>query len=77
MKKHILKIMPVFFEAVADGSKTFEIRINDRNYKEGDAIELHHPNGRNIIKASIGFLTDYGQIDNVVVFSLLNIEKVL
>lgn len=37
---HKLKILPKYFEAVVDGSKTFEIRRNDRDYKVGDILIL-------------------------------------
>ena len=33
---HNLKAWPEFFDAVADGRKTFEVRRNDRGYREGD-----------------------------------------
>lgn len=38
--KHDLKIAPAYFDAVADGSKPFEVRFNDRNYKVGDVLLL-------------------------------------
>lgn len=37
---HKLKILPEYFKAVADGTKTFEIRYNDRGFKNGDFIIL-------------------------------------
>lgn len=37
---HELKILPEYFAAVKDGSKTFEIRKNDRDYMVGDYILL-------------------------------------
>ena len=30
---HELKILPMYFQAVWDGDKTFEVRKNDRGYK--------------------------------------------
>lgn len=38
--KHELKIEPRFYARVADGSKTFEIRDNDRGFQFGDAVIL-------------------------------------
>lgn len=40
---HKLKIWPQYFDAVVEGSKTFEIRDNDRNpkFKVGDTLSLH------------------------------------
>ena len=40
MRKHELKTWPSFFAAVADGSKTFEVRFNDRDFAVGDQLCL-------------------------------------
>lgn len=40
MKMHCLKIDPEYLTALADGTKTCEIRKNDRNYQVGDEIIL-------------------------------------
>ena len=37
---HELKILPEYFEALASGTKTFEIVLNDREYKVGDLLIL-------------------------------------
>lgn len=37
---HELKILPEYFKAVENGTKTFEIRTNDRDYKLGDILVL-------------------------------------
>lgn len=37
---HKLKILPSHFSAVKDGRKKFEVRKNDRFYKEGDEVLL-------------------------------------
>lgn len=37
---HKLKIEKNYFEAVLNGIKNFEIRFNDRDYHEGDILEL-------------------------------------
>lgn len=39
-KRHSLKVWPVFFDKLADGSKTFETRYADRDYDIGDELEL-------------------------------------
>ena len=38
--KHRLKTNTEHFQSVLDGSKTFEIRLNDRDFKEGDILYL-------------------------------------
>ena len=40
MKTHGLKTLPVYFDAVDSGAKTFEIRNNDRDFQTGDWLEL-------------------------------------
>jgi len=37
---HELKIWPQYYARVKDGSKTFEIRENDRGYQPGDEVIL-------------------------------------
>lgn len=39
--KHHLKILPEYFGGVLCGTKTFEVRIDDRPYRRGDTIVLH------------------------------------
>ncbi|UBF29910.1 DUF3850 domain-containing protein (plasmid) [Kovacikia minuta CCNUW1] len=40
MTQHRLKTWTIFFNQVVQGSKTFEIRLNDRNFKIGDTLLL-------------------------------------
>lgn len=40
MIMHELKIRPYFFEEILAGSKAFEIRKNDRDYKINDLVLL-------------------------------------
>lgn len=40
MRTHDLKCWPSFFAAVRDGSKTFEVRRNDRDFAVGDVLHL-------------------------------------
>lgn len=38
--QHELKIHPQYYCRVADGSKTFEVRDNDRGFQMGDTVKL-------------------------------------
>lgn len=39
-RRHSLKIWPSFFDDVAAGLKTFEVRKNDRDFRAGDVLCL-------------------------------------
>ena len=41
MKTHDLKCWPEFFEAILNGTKNFDLRINDRGFQVGDRLLLH------------------------------------
>ena len=41
--KHELKIDEQYLDSLLDGSKTFEVRLNDRGYQKGDVLEFHDP----------------------------------
>ena len=40
MTEHELKTWPPYYEAVASGAKTFELRKDDRAYTVGDVLHL-------------------------------------
>lgn len=40
MTVHNLKIMSPFFVAIRDGTKTWEVRVDDRDFKVGDVLHL-------------------------------------
>jgi len=40
MSIHELKIWPLFYKSVVQGSKTAEYRYNDRGFADGDALIL-------------------------------------
>jgi hypothetical protein len=44
MSQHTLKTWPAYFDAILDGRKTYEIRVNDRDYKVGDILLLQEWN---------------------------------
>lgn len=81
---HELKIWPEFYKRVADGSKTFEVRDNDREFQCGDTVTLKewdpkplpgHKGAKGYVvdskplKFKIGFI--YNLSSSRVVFSLL------
>lgn len=83
---HDLKILPQYFQAVAEGRKTFEIRKDDRGFQAGDTVRLYEvagagfqkgvkPTGRECT-AKIGYVTGYEQQPGHVVFSLLGVSVV-
>jgi len=39
-KTHTVKVLPIWYERLDSGSKTCEIRKNDRDYQTGDWLEL-------------------------------------
>ena len=59
---HDLKIKPEYFNAIARGEKTFEVRYNDRGYKVHDTLRLReHDNGEYTgreITAEVTYLLD-------------------
>jgi len=83
---HKLKTLPQYFANVLDGSKTFEVRKNDRGFQKGDKvilrefddkgkwlIEEHRYTGRQI-EATIGYVCSSYQKEGYVTFSLLNVN---
>lgn len=40
MKIHELKSWPEFFSALLDGTKTFDVRLDDRHYQVGDLLHI-------------------------------------
>ncbi|MCH4175924.1 MAG: DUF3850 domain-containing protein [Streptococcaceae bacterium] len=72
---HELKIRSEYFQAIINGTKTFEIRKNDRNYCVGDILILQEINDKNkftsrVIRVKVIYLTDYEQKDNYIVMSI-------
>jgi hypothetical protein len=85
---HNLKIWPQFYCRVLDGTKTFEVRKNDRNYQRGDSLVLQEwdPNpitptdrapkgytGSQDLEFEIGYIAVLDQ--DTVVLSLINPKK--
>jgi hypothetical protein len=79
--KHTLKLQQPFFDAVADGKKTFEIRSNDRGFQTGDEIEFRefkesYCTGRSF-DAKVGYLlSGWGLEPGYVAFSVESVGMV-
>lgn len=88
--EHELKIWPQFYARVKNGSKTFEVRNNDRNFQMGDTVVLKEwdPEKKNktvpgspatgyIDSEPLKFTIGYVHVldRDQVVFSLLPIKK--
>lgn len=43
-QKHELKCWPTFYRELVAGTKTFELRRNDRNYQKGDILMIYEWN---------------------------------
>ncbi len=77
MKHHKLKIKPEYLSEILCGNKTFEIRLNDRDYEPGDKVtlteipasDIYHPRS---FTCQIGYVTDFEQKPGYVVFSLVS-----
>lgn len=82
-KVHDVKLGATFFEYVKTGRKTFELRKNDRGYKEGDTIVLHEykdgaTTGRTITKKIVYVLEDFtGLEDGYCILGLGAVEEAL
>lgn len=80
--KHTLKLQQPFFDAVADGKKTFEIRSNDRGFQTGDEVEFReYENGRGhtgrVFSAKVGYLlSGWGLESGYVAFSVESVGMV-
>jgi hypothetical protein len=73
---HSLKTRPEFFQAAWIGDKTFEVRKNDRDFRERDEVtlvefqpETNDYSGREI-HGVIRYLTHFEQKEGFVVFSI-------
>jgi Domain of unknown function (DUF3850) len=84
MTEHRVKTWPEYYQAVKDGRKTFEIRNNDRNYREGDIVHLleFDPDTQLYSGNALSFRVGYVLKNTLflpkgfVAFSLLPIKKV-
>lgn len=81
--RHIIKLREEFADAVVNGDKTFEVRLNDRGYQKGDTvkfrvmtamgIEFYHE--INEMEFEITYvLNGWGLKDGYVAFAIKRIE---
>ena len=73
MKKVEKKIWPQYFQAIFDGKKTFELRLNDFEVDEGDILvlkewdpETKDYTGRELEK-KVGYITKC-KVDDLTIF---------
>lgn len=73
MAYHELKIAPQYLKEVIKGTKTFEVRKDDRGYRPGDVILLRgHDSELGYtgvsVRKCIGYVTNFKQRKGYVVF---------
>ncbi|MCM1104699.1 MAG: DUF3850 domain-containing protein [Clostridium sp.] len=59
MKVHELKIEPRYFQDIIDDRKCFEIRKNDRDFREGDILFLREYNNGKYTGREIRCIVSY------------------
>ncbi len=76
--KHELKILPEYLGPIIEGTKTFEIRKNDRNFEVGDLLLLRGWNGEKYTgeetTVEVTYILDYTSgyvLDGYVVMSIV------
>lgn len=73
---HTLKTEQPWFDLVAEGVKNFEIRRNDRDFEEGDILELVEYDAvkkeftGDYILAKVELVCEYAQIEGWVVLGI-------
>lgn len=72
--EHDLKIAPESFREVKAGRKTFEIRLNDRDFRADDVLHLKEWDGQRFtgetVYKLVPYVSDFEQKPGVVVMSL-------
>lgn len=88
---HKLKLRKEFVQPVLEGKKTFEVRLNDRNYRVGDTLKfipveavdgekqevkrISMPEIEDMVFEITYILEGWGLQDNYVVFAFKNKEE--
>ena len=61
-KHHELKVWPEPFRGLVSGEKSYEVRVNDRDYRVGDTLYLHEYDGGaytgTMVAATVIHMTD-------------------
>jgi ParB family chromosome partitioning protein len=79
MATHRIKIKEEYYKEIINGSKTFELRKNDRDYKRGDLVEFSVilKDGKILESKVIYMITyvlkgtpEYGLADDFCIFSI-------
>lgn len=82
MQVHTIKCHPKYFARIIDGSKTFEIRKNDRDYQVRDELVITEYDPEiggeleeaSFIRARVTYITDFAQTADYVVMGIKLIE---
>ena len=81
MKHHYLKILPDYYDHVKSGDKTFEVRLNDRDYQVNDVLHLQEfmngeYTGRELVKVVSYILNNPKYCkEDYVIMSIQNMYK--
>lgn len=62
---HEVKILPMYFQAVWDRKKPFEVRKNDRGYQPGDTIILKEWDGKKFTGSAVAKRICYMLTDTI------------
>ena len=82
---HTLKLDKKYWHSVASGTKPFEVRLNDRNYKQGDTITFIDSYSHCLLMPNMVFRITYilkhsefkeGIQDGYCLFAIAPIEEV-
>lgn len=78
---HELKTWPLYFKAVRDGRKTFEVRKEDRGFRPGDYLRLREwsPDTETYtgetVYARVPYVTSWMQREDYVVMSIVRCDR--
>ncbi len=82
-KSHDLKCHPEFFQDIWEGIKTFEVRVNDRDFHQWDELVIreYEPEAKvysgRVVRARAGYVLDayFGLLPGYVGMSLLDTQR--